>query len=180
MKVSRKIIKDSNGNIKSTSEYDERGNLIYFDRASDNQNDALTVMKEFDDNGNLTHYQDSTGRDYNYTYNEFGKMTSFSNSDGFTENYEYEYHTELINLTLRVSEWSTVRPIVQTINFDDPIKYSNGVINLSTNATTEEKESWENANIELAEQGEGYIVVRANNIKPNIDIPVYLTFVRVG
>ena len=33
-----------------------------------------------------------------------------------------------------------------------------------------------NAGLELIEQGNGYVVVRANDIKPTVDLPIYLTY----
>lgn len=89
MTISKKVIKDSNGNIKSTTEYNSKGNLVYFNRPASDTEEEYTVRKEYDSNGNLTHYQDSTGREHTYTYNENGKLIGFADSNGYTESIEY-------------------------------------------------------------------------------------------
>lgn len=78
-----KNVLDSNGNIKSTTEYDERGNIVYT-----NNKDGHEVIKEYDENGRLIHYTDSTGRDYNYEYtaNENGEeVMIFKDGNGYTD-----------------------------------------------------------------------------------------------
>lgn len=55
-------------------------------------------------------------------------------------------------------------------------EYHTGAVGLSDKCTVEEAEVGLNAGIELIEQGNGYIIVRANDIKPIIDLPIYLTY----
>lgn len=76
-----KIVKDIDGNIKSTTQYDEKGNIIY-------ASGDVEVIKDYDEVGRLTHYKDSTGREHWYTYTvdeEGNSVQIFKNSDGFTD-----------------------------------------------------------------------------------------------
>lgn len=80
------------------------------------------------------------------------------------------------DLVLKANEWSNNKPYTQTVKVEGLSEYHTGAIGLSQNCTVEEAEVGLNAGIELIEQGNGYVVVQANDIKPIIDLPIYLTY----
>lgn len=86
-----------------------------------------------------------------------------------------DYNTS-VDLILKANEWTENRPYTQTLRVEGLSEYHTGAIGLSDNCTPEEAEIGLNAGIELIEQGNGYVVVVANDIKPTVDLPVYLTY----
>lgn len=98
------------------------------------------------------------------------EIVVFENSDVL------EDFNTTVELVLKASEWTENRPYTQTIRVEGLSEYHTGAVGLSDKCTVEEAEVGLNAGIELIGQGNGYIVVRANDIKPIIDLPVYLTY----
>lgn len=98
------------------------------------------------------------------------EIVVFENSDTLED-----FNTS-VDLVLKANEWSNKRPYTQTVRVEGLSEYHTGAVGLSDICTPEEAEIGLNAGIELIEQGNGYIVVRANDIKPIIDLPIYLTY----
>lgn len=98
------------------------------------------------------------------------EIVVFENSDTLED-----FNTS-VDLVLKSNEWSINRPYTQTLRVEGLSEYHTGAIGLSENCTPEQAEIGLNAGIELVEQGNGYVVVQANDIKPTIDLPVYLTY----
>lgn len=98
------------------------------------------------------------------------EIVVFENSDTLED-----FNTS-VDLVLKVNEWSENRPYTQTLRVEGLSQYHTGAIGLSDNCTPEQAEIGLNAGIELIEQGNGYVVVQANDIKPTVDLPVYLTY----
>lgn len=94
----------------------------------------------------------------------------FENSDTLED-----FNTS-VDLVLKANEWSDNRPYRQTVRVEGLSEYHTGAVGLSETCTVEEAEIGLNAGIELVEQGNGYIVVEATDIKPTIDLPIYLTY----
>ena len=94
----------------------------------------------------------------------------FENSDTLED-----FNTS-VDLILKANEWSDNRPYRQTVRVEGLSEYHTGAVGLSETCTVEEAEIGLNAGIELVEQGNGYIVVEATDIKPTIDLPIYLTY----
>ena len=97
-------------------------------------------------------------------------LVVFENSDTLED-----FNTS-VDLVLKANEWSENRPYRQTVRVEGLSEYHTGAVGLSETCTVEEAEIGLNAGIELVEQGNGYIVVEANDIKPTIDLPIYLTY----
>lgn len=98
------------------------------------------------------------------------EIVVFENSDTLED-----FNTS-VDLVLKVNEWTDKRPYEQTLRVEGLSEYHTGAIGLSDNCTVEQAEIGLNAGLELIEQGNGYVVVRANDIKPTMDIPIYLTY----
>ena len=98
------------------------------------------------------------------------EIVVFENSDTLED-----FNTS-VDLILKANEWTDKRPYTQTLRVEGLSEYHTGAIGLSDNCTPEEAEIGLNAGLELIEQGNGYVVVRANDIKPTIDLPIYLTY----
>ena len=98
------------------------------------------------------------------------EIVVWENTDAFED-----FNTSL-DLVLKANEWSVDRPYTQTIRVEGLSEYHTGAIGLSTTCTPEQAETAINAGLELIEQGTGYVVVEAKDIKPEIDIPIYLTY----
>lgn len=98
------------------------------------------------------------------------EIVVFENSDVL------EDFNTTVDLVLKAAEWSENRPYTQTVRVEGLSEYHTGAVGLSEKCTVEEAEIGLNAGIELIEQGNGYIIVRANDIKPIIDLPIYLTY----
>ena len=100
------------------------------------------------------------------------EIVVFENSDTLED-----FNTS-VNLVLKANEWTTQRPYTQTLTdgLEGLSEYHTGAIGLSDNCTPEEAEIGLNAGLKLIKQGNGYIIVEASDIKPNIDIPIYLTY----
>lgn len=94
----------------------------------------------------------------------------FENSDALED-----FNTS-VDLVLKASEWSENRPYRQTVRVEGLSEYHTGAVGLSEICTVEEAEIGLNAGIELVEQGNGYIIVEATDIKPTVDLPIYLTY----
>ena len=94
----------------------------------------------------------------------------FENSDTLED-----FNTS-VDLVLKANEWTDQIPYTQTVRVEGLSEYHTGAIGLSDNCTPEEAEIGMNADLELIEQGNGYVVVRANDIKPTVDLPIYLTY----
>ena len=98
------------------------------------------------------------------------EIVVFENSDTLED-----FNTS-VDLVLKVNEWTDKRPYEQTLRVEGLSEYHTGAIGLSDNCTPEQAEVGLNAGLELVEQGNGYVVVRANDIKPTVDLPIYLTY----
>ena len=98
------------------------------------------------------------------------EIVVFENSDTL------EDFNTTVDLVLKANEWTDNRPYTQTLRVEGLSEYHTGAIGLSDNCTPEESEIGMNAGLELIEQGNGYVIVRANDIKPTVDLPVYLTY----
>lgn len=98
------------------------------------------------------------------------EIVVWENTDAFED-----FNTSL-DLVLKANEWSVDRPYTQTIRVEGLSEYHTGAIGLSTTCTPEQAETAINAGLELIEQGNGYVIVEAKDIKPEIDIPIYLTY----
>lgn len=98
------------------------------------------------------------------------EIVVFENSDTLED-----FNTS-VDLVLKANEWTTQRPYRQTLRVEGLSEYHTGAIGLSDNCTPEEAEIGLNAGLELIEQGNGYVVVEATDIKPTIDLPIYLTY----
>lgn len=98
------------------------------------------------------------------------EIVVFENSDTLED-----FNTS-VDLVLKANEWTTHRPYRQTLRVEGLSEYHTGAIGLSDNCTPEEAEIGLNAGLELVEQGNGYIVVEATDIKPTVDLPIYLTY----
>lgn len=98
------------------------------------------------------------------------EIVVFENSDTL------EDFNTTVELVLKANEWAENRPYTQTLRVEGLSEYHTGAIGLSDKCTVEEAEIGLNAGIELIEQGNGYVIVRANDIKPTVDLPVYLTY----
>lgn len=78
--IKNKIVKDAEGNIKTITEYDEKGNIIY-------ANGEMEIIKEYDEIGRLIHYKDPT-REYWYTYtidDDGNTVCTFKDDKGYTD-----------------------------------------------------------------------------------------------
>lgn len=98
------------------------------------------------------------------------EIVVFENSDTL------EDFNTTVDLVLKANEWTTNIPYTQEVRVEGLSEYHTGAIGLSDNCTPEQAEIGLNASLELIEQGNGYIVVRANDIKPTVDLPIYLTY----
>lgn len=98
------------------------------------------------------------------------EIVVFENSDTLED-----FNTS-VDLILKANDWTTQRPYTQRLRVEGLSEYHTGAIGLSDNCTIEEAEIGMNAGLELIEQGEGYVIVRSNDIRPTIDLPVYLTY----
>lgn len=98
------------------------------------------------------------------------EIVVFENSDTL------EDFNTTVDLVLKANEWTTQRPYKQTLIVEGLSEYHTGAIGLSDNCTPEEAEIGLNAGLELIEQGNGYVVIEATDIKPTIDLPIYLTY----
>ena len=90
-------INPENNTIISKSEYDSRGNLIYYSGDTESKN---SVIKDYDEYGNLIYYKDDT-REYSYKYEDLiendeviGRRVTFTNQDGFKDITD-EYYVSL-------------------------------------------------------------------------------------
>lgn len=77
------------------------------------------------------------------------------------------------SLILKANDWSDKEPYTQTLKIDSLSKYDSGELLLNS-LTQEELDVCKDASISLIEQGNGYLIFKANNIKPNIDLHIYL------
>ena len=98
------------------------------------------------------------------------EIVVFENSDTL------EDFNTTVDLVLKANEWSRERPYRQRIRVEGLSEYHTGAIGLSDNCTPEEAEIGLNGGLRLIEQGNGYIIVEAEDILPTIDIPIYLTY----
>lgn len=98
------------------------------------------------------------------------EIVVFENSDTLED-----FNTSL-DLVLKANEWSDKRPYTQTLRVEGISEYHTGAVGLSDNCTPEEAEIGMNACLTLIEQGNGYVIIQANDIKPTVDLPIYLTY----
>ena len=98
------------------------------------------------------------------------EIVVFENSDTLED-----FNTS-VDLVLKVNEWTDKRPYTQTLRVEGLSEYHTGAIGLSDTCTVEQAEIGLNAGLELIEQGNGYVTICANDIKPTVDLPIYLTY----
>lgn len=78
-----------------------------------------------------------------------------------------------IQSSLLASDWINVDTyFIQELSIEDISKDTNGIIDVSQNATVEQMDSAQNAKLSIIAQGDGYLTIAANGELPIVDIPV--------
>ena len=81
-----------------------------------------------------------------------------------------------LELVLKASEWSEDIPYTQTLRVEGLSEHSTGSIGISKSATPEQAQAGIAADLELTDQGDGYVTVVEHTVKQEVDIPVTLIY----
>ena len=112
---------------------------------------------------------------------------SFNDMDKITDNELSEVLSEKINKafdtvttapefgTLLASNWDESTQ-TQTLSFTKLTATANGTITFPIDITEEQRSALVTADISIEEQGDGYITLKYNVMKPTVDIPVVMIY----